>query len=459
MMSAPDKVDVDIPNTKQAKLTSVKSTENLRRLVPPTDHHRQQQHHKMCTNSNTTSNSVVNVGGGSRVDNDSPSSPRSIKSMPNTPSTMHHHQLQSQQHQHQQPLQQQQAEYTAWTIGSTESLQKHYANNSNQLLLQSGGGPSREGSPFPTSIHSLSPYTSALLAKCSNSRQPSPDLTEATISSVSPSPPPVAVIPQQNQQSTLGGLSQGLSSVLPSQGGGGQVGNNGGGGQQQQQLLHLQQNQLTSSHQQQQHQLHQQQLRSHSINLPPQYPKTPSPPPPSHHNNNGMNIGSTTSSSTTTQTQLQQQQPQQQQSYNKAQQLLYQTRLLSTPIPAVESLLSSSCESLNFDIAEMWLRTGPKTHQLTNSHVRPTALDESVRKQLVDVYYGDRSAERTHRLSPALCKRAKEAGDVVWVTAHTVHGAEALKCSISDVRTAVAVPVCHGGSGLNVTIIYFSIRR
>jgi DNA helicase TIP49 (TBP-interacting protein) len=106
----------------------------------------------------------------------------------------------------------------------------------------------------------------------------------------------------------------------------------------------------------------------------------------------------------------------------------------------------------------MWLRTGHKTHQLTNSHVRPTALDESVRKQLVDVYYGERSAERTHRLSPALCKRAKEAGDVVWVAAHTAHGAEALKCSISDVRTAVAVPVCHG-CGVNITIIYFSIRR
>ncbi len=138
---------------------------------------------------------------------------------------------------------------------------------------------------------------------------------------------------------------------------------------------------------------------------------------------------------------------------------MYHNRLLNSPIPAVESLLASSCESLNFDIAEMWLRTGPKTHQLTNSHVRPTALDESVRKQLVDVYYGERSAERTHRLSPALCKRAKEAGDVVWVTAHTPHGAEALKCSISDVRTAVAVPVCHLGSGVNVTIIYFSIRR
>ena len=145
--------------------------------------------------------------------------------------------------------------------------------------------------------------------------------------------------------------------------------------------------------------------------------------------------------------------------YNKSLQRLYHNRLLNSPIPAVESLLASSCEALNFDIAEMWLRTGPKTHQLTNSHVRPTALDESVRKQLVDVYYGERSAERTHRLSPALCKRAKEAGDVVWVTAHTPHGAEALKCSISDVRTAVAVPVCHVGSGVNVTIIYFSIRR
>lgn len=143
----------------------------------------------------------------------------------------------------------------------------------------------------------------------------------------------------------------------------------------------------------------------------------------------------------------------------------YHSTLLTTPTPHVESLLSTICETLNFDIAEMWLRTGPKTHQLTHSHVRPTALDEDIRQQLVDVYYGERSAERTHRLSPALCKRAKEAGEVVWVTAQTRHGAEALKCSISDVRTAVAVPVCHttttshDGSGVNVTIIYFSIRR
>lgn len=138
---------------------------------------------------------------------------------------------------------------------------------------------------------------------------------------------------------------------------------------------------------------------------------------------------------------------------------LYQDRLFNQPSTSVEAVLAASCEALNFDIAEMWLRTGPKTHQLINSHLRPTALEDSVRIELVDVYYGERSSERTHRLSPALCKRAKEAMDVVWVTANTPHGAEALKCSISDVRTAVAIPVCHPASNTNITLIFFSIRR
>jgi len=304
---------------------------------------------------------------------------------------------------HQQPLQQLQqqqslatTEYTAWTIGSTETI-KH-----NLLAINSASAQASS---------SNSVYSSAILAKCS-SRQASPAPTEISMlsgaSSVTPPPPPVA-------NPTLGGLSQSLSIDHPMEG----VASGGvdlQGGQGQSGGLHTMQNQVQSNK-----------------SIPPQYPKvhpgpSPSPPP-------------------------------QPQTYNKELQQLYQNRLLSTPIAAVESLLMSSCESLNFDIAEMWLRTGPKTHQLTNSHVRPTALDESVRKQLVDVYYGERSAERTHRLSPALCKRSKEAGDVVWVTAHTLHGAEALKCSISDVRTAVAVPVCHAGSGVNVTIIYFSIRR
>ena len=138
---------------------------------------------------------------------------------------------------------------------------------------------------------------------------------------------------------------------------------------------------------------------------------------------------------------------------------LFHDKLFHQQSSSVESILSASCDVMGFDIAEMWLRTGPKTHQLTNSHLRPTALEDSVRNDLVDVYYGEKSNERTHRLSPALCKRAKDANDVVWVTAHTQHGAEALRCSISNVRTAVAVPVCHEASNTNITIIYFSIRR
>jgi serine/threonine protein kinase len=138
---------------------------------------------------------------------------------------------------------------------------------------------------------------------------------------------------------------------------------------------------------------------------------------------------------------------------------LYHDKLFHQSSSSVEGVLSASCEVMGFDIAEMWLRTGLKTHQLTNSHLRPTALQDSVRQELVEVYYGEKSNERTHRLSPALCKRAKDANDVVWVTAHTQTGAEALRMSISNVRTAVAVPICHEASNTNVTILYFSMRR
>ncbi|KAL7581060.1 hypothetical protein ACA910_005863 [Epithemia clementina (nom. ined.)] len=140
-------------------------------------------------------------------------------------------------------------------------------------------------------------------------------------------------------------------------------------------------------------------------------------------------------------------------------QSLFQDRLLQQPSAAVEATLAAACEVMTFDIAEMWLRTGLKTHQLTNSHLRPTALDESTRMDLVDVYYGEKSAERTHRLSPALCKRAKEANDVIWVSAQSERDAEALRCSISNVRTAVAVPICHEATNTNITIIFFSVRR
>lgn len=141
------------------------------------------------------------------------------------------------------------------------------------------------------------------------------------------------------------------------------------------------------------------------------------------------------------------------------QQSLYHERLVLQASASVEAVLAASCEVMGFDIAEVWLRTGHKTHQLTNSHLRPTALEDSVRKDIVNVYYGEKSNERTHRLSPALCKRAKEAGDVIWVTANSSSGADILSCSISDVRTAVALPVCHETSNTNLTVIFFSMRR
>ena len=114
---------------------------------------------------------------------------------------------------------------------------------------------------------------------------------------------------------------------------------------------------------------------------------------------------------------------------------------------------------MSFDIAEMWLRTGDKTHHLVSSFLRQASLEETVRNAIVEVYYGDGASHRTHRLSPALCKKAKLAMDVVWVTSQTENGAKALSCSLNDVRTAVAVPVCHEATNTNLTVIYFSVRK
>ena len=390
-------------------MTTVSSTGNLRHLVPP-DPVAISAAQQAATIQQQVAGLGMDIDGSDRP-------PTSTRSMPNPSASCPQNGFPPQPQPPQEQTQQSDdrpSEYTAWIIGSTEAIQKKLAN--------SMGNRSQSAPPFALTTDQLSPYTSAILARCSSSRQPSPCPTEnsslASIPTPSGSPPPPPVTAATPP--TLGGLSQSLS--VDGSGGGGTTGGiQRGGGD-----LHQQPNQVS-------HTANNQQVGSGLPPLPPTPQNTPQQT--QHHH--------------------QQQAP----SYNKSLQQLYHTRLLSTPIPAVESLLSSSCEALNFDIAEMWLRTGPKTHQLTNSHVRATALDDSVRKQLVDVYYGERSAERTHRLSPALCKRSKEAGDVVWVTAHTLHGAEALKCSISDVRTAVAVPVCHMGSGVNVTIIYFSIRR
>jgi len=125
----------------------------------------------------------------------------------------------------------------------------------------------------------------------------------------------------------------------------------------------------------------------------------------------------------------------------------------------VEPALATSCEALGFDIAEMWLRTGARSHQLIASYLRPTALDETLRSELTEVYYGVDASSRTHRFSPALCKKAKEVGHVFWVPDDTEHGVQALSCSLNNVKTAVAVPVTHESSNTNFTVIYFCMRQ
>jgi len=413
MMSAPDCVDIDLPNTDEAKTSttnSVKSSENLRHLVSPTHHLEQQQ--LQAQRQQITQQANEQRQQQTEGDNNHASTQTPVNSDVNSTTQPSLH-LQHQHNQH-QPQQNDvdnknagvNNNYTAWTIGSTEALLK-------SMLAQ-------QNNSAPPSFPALN--GSVILAKLG-----------APLSPLMPLSP----MPHSTSALTLGELSQNV--------GGGNFG-------------HAPVSAVTDGDNT---------LATKEGETPIRDFCTPPPQPlPSNGisditapNTNPNSAPTSCTSQASTQTALTTESIIAGYHYDKVLQQQYHIRLLSTPVPAVESLLSSACESLNFDIAEMWLRTGPKTHQLTNSHVRPTALDESVRKQVVDVYYGERSAERTHRLSPALCKRAKEAGDLVWVTAHTVHGAQALKCSISDVRTAVAVPVCHGGSGVNVTIIYFSIRR
>jgi len=132
---------------------------------------------------------------------------------------------------------------------------------------------------------------------------------------------------------------------------------------------------------------------------------------------------------------------------------------ITHPSDPLESVLAAACASIGFDIVEMWLRTGPRTHQLIHSHLRYSALDDTTRSALVDVYYGDSAPSRTHRLSPALCKRARMHNNIVWITSQTEQGAQALRCSLSGVLSAVAVPVCHEETQTNLTVIYFSMKR
>lgn len=129
-----------------------------------------------------------------------------------------------------------------------------------------------------------------------------------------------------------------------------------------------------------------------------------------------------------------------------------------TSSPGINNLLLMVCTQLNFDIAEMWLNEGNSYH-LINSHVRPFALnDESMFNKILEVYHGEDSSERTHRLSLSVCKWARKTNKVLWITEQqTPKLAQALKYSISGVQLATAVPIYH--EGVYATIIYFTIME
>ncbi len=129
------------------------------------------------------------------------------------------------------------------------------------------------------------------------------------------------------------------------------------------------------------------------------------------------------------------------------------------PSEPLESVLAAACDAIGFDIVELWLRTGHKSHQLIHSHLRYSSLDDTTRSALVNVYYGDDAHSRTHKLSPALCKKTREHNGVFWVSSETFFGAQALAISLSNVKSAVAVPVFHEESQTNMTIIYFSMKK
>jgi hypothetical protein len=140
----------------------------------------------------------------------------------------------------------------------------------------------------------------------------------------------------------------------------------------------------------------------------------------------------------------------------------------------IENVLGAACDSIGFDVAEMWLRIGPKTHQLIHSYIRHSHLDDKVRSEIIDVYHGHNAQYKVHKLSSALCKKVRQSNDIFSVTAQTDIGAQALKYSLFGVLSAIAVPAdscCYcggeriGESGglvyksFEMTIIYLSAKK
>ena len=120
-------------------------------------------------------------------------------------------------------------------------------------------------------------------------------------------------------------------------------------------------------------------------------------------------------------------------------------------------LLTMVCNTLDFDLAEVWLKVDESKHRLLRYHASDL-LDVKVREQVKNVYEGEAAQNTKHRLSAALCKLTKETNDVFEVTNQSSSGAEALATSlVSGISVALAVPFSLEGN--NLTILTFCVNK
>lgn len=120
------------------------------------------------------------------------------------------------------------------------------------------------------------------------------------------------------------------------------------------------------------------------------------------------------------------------------------------------ALLKKVCEELDFDIAEIWLRIDASKHKLVHYHV--SDVDQSVRRQAMNLYEGEAAQKMKHRLSAAMCKLTKETNNIFKLTGESPSGAQALQSGqCSGLSVAMAVPFSH--EGVNMTILTFCVTR
>ena len=119
-------------------------------------------------------------------------------------------------------------------------------------------------------------------------------------------------------------------------------------------------------------------------------------------------------------------------------------------------LLTIVCNTLDFDLAEVWLKVDESKHRLLRYHASDS-LDVKVREQVKNVYEGEAAQNTKHRLSAALCKLTKETNDVFEVTNQSSSAEALATCLVSGISVALAVPFSLEGN--NITILTFCVNK